>query len=76
MATMFGRAIDGWIVATPIDALSRSEILHQEVKLSRFSRGEPGLHPGGLLSDTIVMAAMAMVAIMAAKCLNFDIREF
>ena len=69
-------------VATPIDApdaedartFSRSEILHQEVKLPRFSQGEPELHPGGLFSYTNVMAAMSMVATIAAKCLNIDIR--
>ena len=69
-------------VATPTDApdghgarnLSRSEMLHPEVKLSCFFQGEPGLHPGGLFSHTSVMAAMTMVAIMAAKCLDFDIQ--
>ena len=67
-------------VAAPTDAqgartLSRSEILHRGVKLSCFSQGEPGLHPGGLFSDVKVMAAMTMVAIMTAKCLNltFDV---
>ena len=53
---------------------SRSEILHQEVKLFYFFQGEPALHPGGLFSDTSVMAAMAVMAVMAAKCFNFDIQ--
>ncbi len=47
-------------------ALHRSKVSHQEDKLSHFTQGEPHLHPGGLFSDIVVMAAMAVMAIMAA----------